>query len=146
MKELFFIRHFLRWKPAAPRGDEIPKRKTILNVAYPDMVKEHNESMGGWIWMTGSFFYTVWIYKQGRDGTWRLLHISSTFVMSTAGYSIKDTVRYCKCQQRINTICYSLWRVQQMFYCLLERNPSEQPQEDQKKVHRFLHIQVGKNQ
>ena len=29
-KELFSARHFLQWKPAAPRGDGIPKRKTIV--------------------------------------------------------------------------------------------------------------------
>ena len=33
-----------------------------------------------------------------------------------------------------------------MFYSLLEKSPSEQPQEDQKSKHRCLHVQVEKNQ
>ena len=33
-----------------------------------------------------------------------------------------------------------------MLYCLLERSPPEQPQEDQKSEHRHLHVQVEKSQ
>ena len=33
-----------------------------------------------------------------------------------------------------------------MLYCLLERSPSEQPQENQKSEHRRLHVQAEKKQ
>ena len=33
-----------------------------------------------------------------------------------------------------------------MLYCLMERSPSEQPQEDQQSEHRRLHLQVEKHQ
>ena len=144
IKELFSALHFLRWKLAAPRGDRIPKRKTIVTWHILAWSSNIMKARVAWMWMTCSFLYTMCIYKHGKDGTWRLSPISSTFVMSTVGCSIEDTVSNCDSRKRINTICYSLWRVQQMLYCLLERSPSEQSQEDQKSEHHPLHVQVKK--
>ena len=84
------------------------KKKDHCNVAYPDMVKEYNESMDNldpnYILIS---LYRVDIRTRKR---WflKISPISSRFVMSTVGYSMEDIVNNCECQKRINTICYNL--------------------------------------
>ena len=86
-------------------------KKDHCNVTYPEIVKEYNESMSGMDLNDMLISLTVWIYKQEKDGTWKLSPIASTFLVSTVAYSIEDIESNCECQKRINKICYSLWRV-----------------------------------
>ena len=78
------------------------KKKDHCNVAYPDMVKEYNESMGG-VELNGMLIslYCVDIRTRKRWYLKIITHLAEdyhpTFVMPTVGYSIEDIVGNCEC-------------------------------------------------
>ena len=99
---------FSAMKSSSTRRRWDSKIKDHCNVACPDMGKEYNESMGC-VDLNEMLISLYLVDLQTRKyATFRLSSISSTFVMSTVGYSMEDTVNNCECRKRTNTICYSL--------------------------------------
>ena len=119
------------------------KKKDHCNVAYPDMVKEYNESMGG-VDLNDMLISLYRVDIQTRKRWYLKIVTHLVTICNVNGWLLyrrySEQLRVPKKNQ------HNLLQFMKGVYCLLERTPSEQPQEDQKSEHRRLKVQVAKDQ